>query len=204
MRTNQEAPMGCRKGVVRMRVVPGSFFLLITLSFYIMQGTPARAETPTLRIPRVSQPPKLEEFLGEHTGPETKVTGFKQRDPQDGAPVSQPTSAYLSYDDKNLYVVFVCKDEPGKVRAHLSKREDIFSDDWVGVFLDTYRDHHRAYEFLVNPLGIQADGIIIEGQNDDFTFDTVWHSEGKLTDDGYVVLIAIPFKSLRFSNADVQ
>jgi hypothetical protein len=176
-------------------------FALLVLSAY---HRTAYAEPPVVRIPRVSQPPKLEDFLGEHTGPETKVTGFKQRDPQDGAPVSQPTTAYLSYDDKNLYVVFVCKDEPGKVRAHLSKREDIFSDDWVGVFLDTYRDHHRAYEFLVNPLGIQADGIIIEGQNDDFTFDTVWHSEGKLTDDGYVVLIAIPFKSLRFSNADVQ
>src|SRR5215471_43471 len=165
----------------------------------------AHGETPSLHIPRVAQPPKLEDFLGiEHNGAGVRVTGFRQRGPIDGAPASQPTTAYLSYDDKNLYVVFVCKDEPGKVRAHLSKREDIFSDDWVGLFLDTYSDHHRAYEFLVNPLGIQADGIVVEGQNDDFSFDTVWRSEGKLTEDGYVVLIAIPFKSLRFSNADAQ
>lgn len=179
-------------------VVFAAFITLI--SHEIAHGQP-----PSLHIPKVTQPPKLEDFFGaEHTGAEAKVTGFRQRDPIDGAPASKPTTAYLSYDDKNLYVVFVCKDEPGKVRARLSKREDIFNDDWVGIFLDTYRDHHRSYEFIVNPLGIQADGIAVEGQNDDFSFDTVWRSEGKLTEVGYVALMAIPFKSLRFSNAEVQ
>src|SRR5215470_13491827 len=109
-----------------MRVVFRSLSILFVFVFFIVKG--AQAQAPSLDIPRVSQPPKLEEFLGEHTGPEARVTGFKQRAPVDGAPVSQPTVAYLSYDDKNFYVAFVCKDEPGKVRAHLSKREDIFSD----------------------------------------------------------------------------
>src|SRR5262249_12299588 len=135
---------------------------------------------------------------------EVKVTGFVQRDPQDGQPVTQPTTAYLSYDDKNFYLIFVCKDEPSKIRAHMSKRENLGNDDLVGVLLDTYHDHRRAYLFGVNAFGIQMDGISAEGQNDDMSFDTLWHSDGKLTADGYVTWMAIPFKSLRFANADVQ
>lgn len=160
---------------------------------------------PTIRIPRVSRPPKLEDFLNNTPREaEAVITGFRQREPHDGEPVSRPTTAYASYDDKNLYVIIDCKDDPSLVRARLSKREDIFSDDVVGVFLDTFHDRRRAYEFFVNPLGIQADGTTVEGQNDDFSYDTLWHSEGKLTEDGFVVFISIPFKSLRFSSADEQ
>ena len=100
--------------------------------------------------------------------------------------------------------MFVCKDQPGKVRAHLSKRESSSGDDLVGVLLDTFHDRRRAYEFFVNPLGIQMDGIATEGQGDDFSFDTLWHSEGRVTGDGFVTWIAIPFKSLRFNSSPTQ
>jgi hypothetical protein len=166
---------------------------------------PGLAPPPSISIPRVSRPPKLEEFLNNTPREaETKVTDFRQREPHDGEPASQATAGYLSYDDKHLYVVIHCTDQTDLVRAHLSKREDIFNDDVVGIMLDTFNDKRRAYEFFVNPLGIQLDGTTVEGQNDDFSFDTLWHSEGRLTSDGFIVLLAIPFKSLRFSNADPQ
>ncbi len=158
-----------------------------------------------LRIPRVSIPPKIEDYIdGRSRSEDLKVTGFRQREPQDGVPITQETTAYLSYDDKHLYVIFVCKDEPGKVRAHMSKRENTGNDDAVAITIDTFHDRRRAYLFATNPLGVQLDGIITEGQNDDMSFDTLWHSDGKLTADGYVVWMSIPFKSLRFHNADVQ
>jgi hypothetical protein len=171
------------------------------------EAAPPKANTPTLnlQIARASTPPKLEDYLdGKTRADEVRVTGFRQRDPRDGIPVSQETTAYLSYDDKNLYVIFVCKDDPSQVRAHMSKREDAFSDDLIGITLDTFHDRRRAYLFGTNPLGIQLDGIVSEGQNDDYSFDTLWYSQGKLTADGYVVWMSIPFKSLRFDNADVQ
>lgn len=142
-----------------------------------------------------------------------KVTGFVQRNPHDGAPASQPTDAYLGYDEKNLYVVFVCFDDPKKVRARLSRREDIFDDDTVEVLLDTFHDHRRAYSFQTTPLGVQWDAIWTEAPQTDFTgnngnfdatFDTIWESKGKLTSQGYVVWMAIPFKSLRFSPQQQQ
>lgn len=165
----------------------------------------AQAQPATLQIPRVSRAPALEDFLKETPREaEARVTGFRQREPGDGVPVSQETSAYLSYDDKNLYVVFVCKDEGDKVRARMARREGILGDDVVSVFLDTFHDRRRAYLFSANPLGIQLDGIVTEGQADDYSFDTLWRSDGRLTPDGFIVWMAIPFKSLRFSNVAAQ
>lgn len=166
---------------------------------------PAPAAPPVLAIPRAARPPKLQDYLnGAPADAGTAVTDFRQRQPKDGAPISQPTTAYLSYDRANLYVVFICKDQPGKVRARLSKREDMFNDDIVGIFLDTYHDRRRAYMFFTNAYGVQMDGTTTEGQRDDFGFDTLWHSEGRMTREGYVALIVVPFKSLRFANSPRQ
>src|SRR4030095_588356 len=165
----------------------------------------AGATVPLARIPRVTTAPKLEDFLeNKPREAELTVENFRQFVPGDGTPATEKTTAYLSHDDKNLYVVFVCHDASGQVRAHLSKREDVDQDDGVGVLLDTFRDHHRAYVFYSNPLGIQSDSIYTEGQTYDFSFDTVWNNEGRLTADGYMVFFSIPFKSLRFSRAPQQ
>lgn len=165
----------------------------------------AQAERPRLRVPRVSTPPRLEDYMrGASNANEVCVSDFRQREPGDGVPVSLATTACLSYDRQHLYIVFICKDDPAKVRARLARREAIFEDDVVGVILDTFRDRRRAYLFLVNPLGIQADGITGEGQEDDYSFDTLWYSEGRLTEDGFIVWMAIPFRSLRFPAARTQ
>jgi hypothetical protein len=133
-----------------------------------------------------------------------KVTGFVQRNPHNGEKVSEETEAYLGYDQKNLYIVFVCFDDPKKVRARMSRREDIHDDDQVEVMLDTFHDRRRAYAFQTTPLGVQWDAIWTEASraevsgNFDASFDTVWDSRGKVTNRGFVVEMAIPFKSLRF------
>jgi hypothetical protein len=166
---------------------------------------PARASLQLSEIPRVTHAPKFEEFLENRPSePALVVHDFRQYLPGDGTPATETTTAYLSYDQKNLYVVFVCHDEPGQVRAHLSKREDLSQDDGVGIYLDTFHDRQRAYYFFSNPLGIQEDAIYTEGQGLDTSFDTLWYTEGRVTQDGYVVWFAIPFKSLRFSDAPRQ
>jgi hypothetical protein len=170
---------------------------------------------PTLHIPRLEHAPLLEDFLSMKPQGDTalqmvKVTGFTQRTPHDGEAVTEPTEAYLGYDQKNLYVVFVCFDDPTKVRARMSRREDIYDDDQVEVMLDTFHDRRRAYAFQTTPLGVQWDAIWTEAARDeisgnfDTSFDTVWDSHGKTTSQGFVVLMSIPFKSLRFSAGNMQ
>src|SRR5579871_1277099 len=180
------------------------------------QTVASQAGPPAITIPRLQHAPSLDDFLGMEPRGEiamqmAKVVGFRQQKPHDGAPVSEPTEAYLGYDQKNLYVVFVCFDDPRQVRARMSRREDIFDDDQVEVMLDTFHDRRRAYMFQTTPLGVQWDAIWTEASREeqvqghlDTSFDTVWDSRGKLTSRGFVVLIAVPFKSLRFPARKIQ
>lgn len=175
---------------------------------------------PSIQIPRTDTPPSLSDFEEMQPGARVarkmvKVTGFIMREPADGAEPTQKTDVYLAYDQHNLYAVFVAWDsEPSKIRARMTRREDIFSDDSVEIMVDTFHDARRAYAFAANPFGIQWDALWTEGaiRNNtpadysgfDPSFDTVWRSEGHLTGRGYLVLMAIPFKSLRFPNTDQQ
>ncbi len=134
-----------------------------------------------------------------------KVEGFIQRAPSDGAPASQETVAYLAYDNKYLYVVWVAFDsEPTKIRARMGRRDTQRGDDIVHLLLDTHNDQLRAYSFATNPLGLQWDSLWTEGRGFDDSYDEVWYSRGALTDQGYVVWMAIPFKSLRFPSQPRQ
>ncbi len=179
-----------------------------------LPGTLNATPPPTfgqVTIPRVSAPPPLEDFLEMRPSPAwdgklAKLDHFVQRVPSDGEPVSQRTEAYLGYDQKNLYAIFICFDnDREKIRARLSRREDVFDDDTVELMLDTFHDHRRAYAFFANPMGVQADALWTEGQQDfDMSFDTVFDTEAKITPQGFVIKMAIPFRSLRFASNDPQ
>ncbi len=124
---------------------------------------------------------------------------FYQINPGDNTKPSLPTEVFMGYDAKTLYLAFHAFDEPGKVRATVAKRDDVLNaEDSVRVLIDTFNDQRKAYVLCFNPLGIQQDGIRTEGVNVDFSVDIVMESKGVITDDGYTVEVAIPFKSLRY------
>ena len=190
-----------------MKVILSCLLMLQLASAAFAQSSAPPLQTPqTVDIPRVSAPPRIEDYLGGVPRPdEVAITTFIQREPGDGVPASQQTEAYLSYDATNLYVIFVARDsDPNQVRATLTKREGFGNDDFVGIILDTFHDKRHSYLFIVNPLGVQLDGVSTDGEEDDYSYDTIWSSEGRRTDFGFVVRLAIPFKSLRFSNAPEQ
>src|SRR4051812_48143884 len=162
-------------------------------------------------IPRIAKAPSLEAFLdmtpaGEVERQMAAVDRFIQRDPKDGALAMNKTVAYLGYDEKNFYVVFLCFDEqPNSVRSRLARRDTIGpEDDEVQVYLDTFNDRRRAYGFMINPKGIQYDYLWTEENGYDNSFDTVWNSSGRRTDKGWIAMIEIPFKSLRFRTTSEQ
>lgn len=124
---------------------------------------------------------------------------FYQTNPGDNIAPSKPTETYMMYDEKNLYVAFKCWDEKDKIRASVAKRDEIFGEDNVRMWLDTYNDQRRAYVLGFNPLGIQQDGIFTEGRGADFSVDIIMESKGVIEDWGWAVEVKIPFKSLRYS-----
>ena len=163
----------------------------------------------TLQIPHLAREPKLEDFADMQLSPAIagtmlKVDQFWQHDPIDGQPISQKTEAYLGYTDKNLYVVFLAFDnDAAHIRNHMVRREQINEEDQVGIFLDTFHDHRHCVFFFINPSGVQQEGTFFEGQQDiDLSWDTIWKSETRVSKKGWIGLISVPFKSLRFKSTN--
>jgi hypothetical protein len=123
---------------------------------------------------------------------------FLQTQPGDNTAPKYPSEAMIGYDAKNLYIAFRAVQDRSKIRATVARRDNTFSDDYFNIYLDTFNDQRQAYVFGFNPLGIQTDGIYTEGRGNDFSVDLVFESKGVITDDGYTIEVAIPFKSLRY------
>jgi hypothetical protein len=170
----------------------------ISICFLLLFGELAFANS--LHIESIDRTPTLDEFLELDSvpGDMTRVEGFVQNMPYDGEPATKDTIVFLAHTSQSLFVAFQAVDDPGAVRATLAPREAIMVDDRVNFTIDTFGDQRRAYMFEANPFGVQRDLTYVEGQGFDPNFDTVWQSDGQLTDWGYAVLIEVPFKSLRF------
>lgn len=152
-----------------------------------------------IRVPRFDKPPVIDGKLDDEVWKQAaSLKDFYQINPGDNIAPSKPTEAFIGYDSRFLYFAFHCYDEPGKIRASIAKRDNVFDEDNMRVFLDTFNDQRKAYVLGWNPLGIQADGIMTEGSGTDFSVDIVMESKGELTPDGWTVEVAIPFKSLRY------
>jgi hypothetical protein len=174
----------------------------------------ANAADDGLAIPVIAGEPTLADFSGMQANSAlarsmAKVENFVQREPDDGDPATQRTEVYVGYDQERLYAVFLAFDtNPAEIRANMSSRESIEEDDTVGITIDTFNDQRAAFAFQSTPMGIQWDARWTEGSSRragfDTTWEAVWDSEAELTDQGYMVRMSIPLRSMRFPATDEQ
>ena len=189
-------------------------FWAATAFIAVFPNISCQAADSAMSIPRIEGQPALTDFSDMR--PRTslarsmnKAENFIQREPYPGEASAQRTEAYIGYDDENLYVVFLAFDEsPELIRSNMAARENIGQDDHVGFMVDTFNNQRSAFAFYSNSRGIQLDMRWAEGSGRragfDSTFDAVWFSEGKSNDQGYMVLITVPMRSLRFGESDEQ
>ena len=159
---------------------------------------------PAYRVPRATAPVKVDGVLDDAAWAAALLLELgNEFRPDENVPAPVRTECRVTYDHRFFYVGFRAFDpEPERIRAHLSDRDALFRDDFVGIILDTFGDDRRAFEFHANPLGVQADGVLNDvGNGEDYSWDAIWESAGRITPDGYEVEIAIPFTSLRFPPA---
>lgn len=133
----------------------------------------------------------------------SRFTNFSETFPDEQGKPPIDIETYITYDESNLYVAYRIKDNPSSIRANYSDRDQIWQDDYVGLALDTNGDGQEVYFIAANPLGIQGD-TRISRNDEDLGFNLVYASEGRITESGYEVEMRIPFRSLRFPQADIQ
>ncbi|WP_337879144.1 DUF5916 domain-containing protein [Rheinheimera sp.] len=122
--------------------------------------------------------------------------------PSENSPAPVQTDALLIENGEYFYLAFIANDpDPSQIRAYLTDRDKVWEHDLVGVKIDTYNDSKLAYQFFVNPLGVQADAIENEmTRSESDSWDAIWYSAGHATTQGYQVEIAIPLRLLNFND----
>ena len=142
------------------------------------------------------------------------ISSFRQFEPLEGAPATQRTEVRVLYGDNNLYVgATLYDDDPDAIEQSLGRRDDYNRADWFLVSIDSYLDRKTAYTFGLNAAGVQFDAIYT-GDNGgggsnaprgmDESWDAIWYSDVRVTDQGWTVEMRIPYSMLRFSEAASQ
>jgi hypothetical protein len=135
------------------------------------------------------------------------ANGFIQNDPREGSAATYDTDVRVLYDDDALYFgVFAHDMEPSKIIiSDLKKDYSTGSSDGFRIVLDTFHDGRNAYQFATNPAGAKWDSqMASEGRDNNQNWDGIWDVKTRLTETGWVAEIWIPFRTLKFGDADPQ
>ena len=182
---------------------------MLVLSILPAAARRASGEEPAeIRISRAAGPIVVDGDLSDPGWKSaTKVDTFYETNPGDNVPPRVKSVAYLAYDDKFLYAGFEFSDpNPSKIRAPYGDRDDVPSyTDYGGIILDTRNDHRTGLLLLANPRGIQYDAITDDTTgNEDSSPDFYWDSAAKITQEGWVLEMRVPFSSLRYPPGEKQ
>lgn len=153
---------------------------------------------------RVEQAPKIDGNLNDSCWTFAEIAGdLIQNQLSPGSPSYKKTEVKITYDDDAIYIGAMLYDSPDSILGELSTRDNEANADLFGVLFDTYNDDINAYGFFLTGAGTQIDArYSSEGQ--DFNWNAVWQSVVKITRDGWVVEMKIPYSALRFSAKDEQ
>ena len=183
---------------------------------------PGRENQLKVAVPRLDEGISVDGVLDDAAWAKAAVlTGFSQYSPTDGRAAEQKTEVLVFYSASAIHFGVRAAAPAGSVRASLAQRDKVTADDSITFFLSTFNDGRQAIVLTVNPLGVQADGTLVEGLSStgqrggfaglatgreapDLSPDFVFQSKGRLTDYGYEIEVRVPFKSLRYQKSETQ
>jgi uncharacterized protein DUF5916/cellulose/xylan binding protein with CBM9 domain len=160
---------------------------------------------PSYAATRASVAPVVDGDLGDAVwqGAE-EITGFTQRDPNEGQPAVQQTHIKVAYDDNAIYFAAVM-DDSASVTPLLARRDsDLNSGDYIRISIDSQHDRQNGAAFVVNASNVQMDMTLYNDIYDDISWDAVWDSATRITPKGWVAEIRIPYSQLRFPDKPVH
>jgi hypothetical protein len=124
-----------------------------------------------------------------------------QQEPNPESDPTEETEIRVLYDEDNLYFGILCRDrEPSAIIATQLGRDANFDvDDRIVVLVDPFFDFRNGFFFEVNPQGARADGQVANNaEQRSLEWDGIWEAAARVTDQGWIAEIAVPFKTLRF------
>jgi hypothetical protein len=162
-------------------------------------GVPA-VHTGAIQAARMDHPVLVDGTLDEEVWKTaTPVADFTQRDPDQGVPPRQKTEVRIAYDDDAVYVGARMFDTaPDSVVARVARRDNSANSDMFTILLDPLHDKRTGYYFSVTAGGVLLDGVLMNDEWDDDSWDGVWQGRVKRDDKGWTCEMRIPFSQMRF------
>src|SRR6185312_12258171 len=157
--------------------------------------TPSRA----VASPRLDG--RLDEIAWSHAKP---FTAFVHKDPDAGAPPSEPVSLRVIYDDTSLWIGIDCTQRVSPRVARLTRRDRQVDSDHVEIDLDTRGTGRDAFHFEVNAAGVLIDALRYDDTEITYDWDENWEAQVATTPTGWSAEIRIPFRVLRYSREPGQ
>jgi hypothetical protein len=156
-----------------------------------------------IRAVRAAQPAVIDGRLDDPIWRSAeRVSGFVQRDPTEGAAASESTVVYVAYDDAAIYIGARMFDHhPDSIVARLGRRDAYANSDRFNVFLDPYHDRRSGVYFGVDAAGTLYDGVLMNDDWDDDSWDGVWDGRVRIDSLGWTAELRIPYSQLRFRAA---
>jgi hypothetical protein len=166
-----------------------------------------QSELPIISAVRITEAPIIDGRVNEEIWLSAPVLdSFWQMEPDDGQPATEHSEVRILYDDRALYISFICYDsEPGKIIRRLTRRDRRVSSDYVAIGIDSYLDRMNAFIFEINAAGVKRDLIMMEdGGKEDVNWDGIWDAAVAMRNDGWSAEFRIPFQTLRFKSKGEQ
>lgn len=162
----------------------------------------------TVTIPKVDAEIILDGIIDESAWSNAARFQLLMHTPHNNVEASEPTDAYIMYDEQYLYIAgYMADSEPGKIQAPTKKRDDLgLNNDWFGLFLDTFNDKENALAFFVTPSGLRTDYQTFNDAQGSFPINadwsTFWDVAVYQNGDGWTAEMRIPISSLRFQDEE--
>ncbi|MBE0363326.1 hypothetical protein PULV_a3514 [Pseudoalteromonas ulvae UL12] len=123
--------------------------------------------------------------------------------PYENIPSDEKMDVLVYENGEMLYIAYQAFDSsPEHIRAFYRDRDRAWDDDLVGLKIDSFNNQKLAYQFFINPLGVQMDSIENElTKQESDAWDGIWESAGQINEQGYIVEVAIPFRMLNFDDS---
>ena len=157
----------------------------------------------TVRAVRLATGIRLDGVLDEpayETVP--ALDDFIQQEPNEGAPASEKTEAWVLFDATNIYIAARLWDSapPSEWVANEMQRDtpQLRENDTFWVAFDTFNDRRNGVAFYTNPLGALGDFQITNEGNPNGDWNPVWDVRTGRFEGGWTVEMEIPFKSVRY------
>ena len=174
---------------------------LIALPVFADDASPR----PSYRAVRAAKAPVIDGVLDDAAWQDApELTGFTQRDPDEGKPAKQQTRVKVAYDDQAIYFAAVMEDDAPATPLLARRDNDLNNGDYIRISIDSQHDRRNGAAFVVNASNVQMDMILYNDIYDDISWDAVWESATKTQMHGWTAEVRIPYSQLRFPPADVH